>query len=164
MLGEAAESLPVGTDIVIFEGFRPMAQQQFMYNEIRTEFASRHPEWNNATLTRLTNTLTAPPGDACPPPHLTGGAVDLCLMHMPSREWVDMTSPFAADETGAPSDLKGLSAATQENRRLLFDALQKTGLTNYAGEWWHWSYGDSGWALRVGAENALYDRLLEIGN
>jgi len=37
--------------------------------------------------------------------------------------------------------------------------LDLTGLTNYLGEWWHWSYGASGWALRVGAKTALYDRL-----
>jgi len=39
--------------------------------------------------------------------------------------------------------------------------LDLTGLTNYLGEWWHWSYGDSGWALRVGAKKAVYDRLRE---
>ena len=56
------------------------------------------------------------------------------------------------DETSAPGDTKGLSGEAQANRQLLFGALEKTGLTNYLGEWWHWSYGDSGWALRVGAK------------
>ncbi len=161
MLAEAAESLPHCIDIVIIEGFRPMSNQQFMYEEIKKEFSARHPEWNKATLMRMTNTLSAPPGDRCPPPHITGGAVDLSLMRIPSREWLDMTSPFEMDETSAPGDTKGLSEEAQKNRRLLFDTLQKTGLTNYLGEWWHWSYGDSGWALRVGAKNAVYDRLPE---
>ncbi len=161
MLAAAAVSLPDGTDIVIFEGFRSQVQQQFMYGEVKAEFAKRHPEWNESTLRRMTHTLAAPPDDPCPPPHLTGGAVDLCLMQMPSREWLDMTAPFAADETSAPSRMKGLSRQAQENRALLFNALEKAGLTNYAGEWWHWSYGDSGWALRVGAKAAVYDRLAE---
>ena len=161
MLAEAAEALPHGTDIVIIEGFRPMHQQQFMYGEIQKEFAAKHPEWNKSTLIRITNTMSAPPDDPCPPPHTTGGAVDFTLMRMPSREWLDMTSPFEMDETSAPSDTKGLSEEAQKNRRLLFDTLEKTGLTNYIGEWWHWSYGDSGWALRVGAKNAVYDRLPE---
>ena len=161
MLAEAADSLPERTDLAIIEGFRPMAQQQFMYQKIKAEFAKRHPEWNKATLHRITNTLSAPPDDLCPPPHTTGGAVDLTLLQMPSREWLDMTSPFEMDEVSAPSDTKGLSPEAQANRRLLFDALTKTGLTNYLGEWWHWSYGDSGWALRVGARSAIYDRLPE---
>ena len=161
MLAEAAESLPPGIDLVIIEGFRPMSNQQFMYNEIKTEFARRHPEWNKSTLMRMTNTLSAPPDDPCPPPHITGGAVDLTLIKTSTNEWLDMTSPFEMDETSAPGDTKGLSEEARKNRDLLSDALEKTGLTNYLGEWWHWSYGDSGWALRVGAKNALYDRLPE---
>ena len=159
MLAEAADSLPDGIDLVIIEGFRPLHQQQFMYEEIKREFAEKHPEWNKSTLIRMTNTLSAPPGDPCPPPHITGGAVDLSLIKMPSREWLDMTSPFEMDETSAPGDTKGLTEEAQANRKLLFGALERTGLTNYLGEWWHWSYGDSGWALRVGAGTALYDRL-----
>lgn len=161
MLAEAADSLPDGIDIVIIEGFRPMHQQQFMYEEIKKEFAEKHPAWNKSTLIRMTNTLSAPPDDPCPPPHITGGAVDLSLMRMPAREWMDMTSPFEMDETSAPGDTKGLTGEAQANRKLLSDALEKTGLTNYLGEWWHWSYGDSGWALRVGAKNAIYNRLPE---
>ncbi len=162
MLAQAAESLPDGIDIVIFEGFRPLAQQKFMYESVKADFAGRHPQWNESTLRRMTNTLTAPPDDPCPPPHLTGGAVDLCLMQMPSSEWMDLTSPFAADETSAPSRMKGLSREAQRNRDLLFTALESAGLTNYAGEWWHWSYGDSGWALRTGAKNAVFGRLPEM--
>jgi D-alanyl-D-alanine dipeptidase len=161
MLAEAADSLPSGIDLVIIEGFRPMHQQQFMYEEIKREFSEKHPDWNKSTLIRMTNTLSAPPDDPCPPPHITGGAVDLSLMRMPSREWLDMTSPFEMDETSAPGDTQGLTGEAQANRKLLFDTLQKTGLTNYLGEWWHWSYGDSGWALRVGASPAVYDRLPE---
>ena len=94
MLAQAAESLPVGVDIQIIEGFRPLAQQRFMYEQIKAEYAERHPEWSRATLHRMTNILSAPPDDPCPPPHTTGGAVDLSLIHMPSRELLDMVSPL----------------------------------------------------------------------
>ena len=161
MLAQAAESLPAGVDLQIVEGFRPLAQQRFMYEEIKAEYARRHPEWSRATLHRVTNTLSAPPDDPCPPPHTTGGAVDLCLIQMPSRERLDMTSPFDWDETSALTQLSGLSPEASAHRKLLIETLEKTGLTNYAGEWWHWSYGDSGWALRVQAPGALYDRLPE---
>ena len=105
--------------------------------------------------------MSAPPDDPCPPPHTTGGAVDLCLIRVPSREVLDMTSPLEWDETSAPTRLPGLSSEAQANRDLLIQTLEATGLTNYAGEWWHWSYGDSGWAFRVNAPRALYDRLPE---
>jgi D-alanyl-D-alanine dipeptidase len=161
MLAQAAESLPDGIDLQIFEGFRPLAQQRFMYEHLKAEFAEKHPEWNKATLHRITNTLSAPPDDPCPPPHSTGGAVDLCLIQRGSGERLDVTSPFEWDETSAPTTLKGLTPEAQANRDLLVKTLEATGLTNYSGEWWHWSYGDSGWALRVGAPKAVYDRLPE---
>lgn len=163
MLARAADSLPDGTDITIIEGFRPLHQQRFMYEHLKAEFAQKHPEWGKATLHRITNTMSAPPDDPCPPPHSTGGAVDLTLMHRGSHELLDMTSPYEMDETSAPADTPGLSSAAQANRRLLFETLKATGLTNYVGEWWHWSYGDSGWALRTHAPEALYDRLPEAG-
>ena len=163
MLARAAQSLPDGVDLQIIEGFRPLAQQRFMYETLKAEFAARHPEWNRATLHRITNTLSAPPDDPCPPPHATGGAVDLCLIAAGTGERLDVTSPFDWDEASAPMQTKGLSETAQANRNLLKRTLELTGLTNYAGEWWHWSYGDSGWALRTGAPHALYGALPDAG-
>ena len=85
--------------------------------------------------------------------------MDLCLSDARTGEFLDLTSPFAWDETSAPTQTRGLSSKAQAGRDLLVRALEAAGLTNYAGEWWHWSYGDSGWALRVGAPAAVYDRL-----
>ena len=160
-LAGAADSLPAGLDLQIIEGFRPLAQQRFMYEQIKAEYAGRHPEWSRATLHRMTNIMSAPPDDPCPPPHTTGGAVDLTLISMPTRDLLDMTSPLEWDETSAPTQCPGLSPEAQANRALLISVLEAAGLTNYSGEWWHWSYGDSGWALRVGAPHAFYDRLPE---
>lgn len=161
MLAAAARTLPPGVDLKIIEGFRPLAQQRFMYDQLKAEFAAKHPDWSKATLHRITNQMSAPPDDRCPPPHSTGGAVDLCLCQGGGGEFLDLTSPFSWDETSAPTGKKGLSPQASANRTLLIDTLEAAGLTNYAGEWWHWSYGDSGWALRVGAPNAVYDRLPE---
>lgn len=161
MLARAAAALPEGVDLQLLEGFRPLAQQRWMYEQFRAEFAADHPEWSRATLHRRVNQLSAPPDDPCPPPHTTGGAVDLEIVAAGSGEPLDMTSPYPPGEASAPTGMPGLSAAARENRCLLIVALQSVGLTNYAGEWWHWSYGDSGWALRVGAAGAIYDRLEE---
>jgi len=161
MLAQAAASLPAGIRMQIIEGFRPLAQQRFMYERIKARFAEEHPDWNAATLHRITNTMSAPPDDPCPPPHSTGGAVDLGLIHQATGEVLDMISPFEMDEKSAPTILRGLTAQAQANRDLLVSHLEATGLTNYAGEWWHWSYGDSGWALRINAPCALYGSIAE---
>jgi D-alanyl-D-alanine dipeptidase len=163
MLAAAADALPKDLQLTIIEGFRPLAQQRFMYEHLKAEFAQRHPEWSRATLHRITNQLSAPPDDPCPPPHSTGGAVDICIVHKATGDFLDVTSPLPWDETSAATAVKGLSPEAQANRDLLVRTLSATGLTNYIGEWWHWSYGDSGWALRTGAEWAVYDRLAEAG-
>ena len=73
---------------------------------------------------------------------------------------LDFTSPFdLLDNSHAAFDAPGLSDEARRNRDLLKSILEPTGLTNYADEWWHWSYGDNGWALRVGADNAIYDKI-----
>jgi D-alanyl-D-alanine dipeptidase len=159
MLARAAQSLPDNVDLTIIEGFRPLAQQRFMYEQLKAEIAARHPEWGRATLHRITNQMSAPPDDKCPPPHSTGGAVDLNLCDARTGEFLDLCAPLTWDETSAPTKTRGLSPAAQAGRDLLVRVLEAAGLTNYAGEWWHWSYGDSGWALRTGAPAAVYNRL-----
>lgn len=161
MLAEAAESLPQGIDLRIIEGFRPMEQQRFMYESLGEEMQRKHPEWGTATLHRQLNQLSAPPDDPSPPPHSTGAAVDLCLFDIKKREIVDTYGPAGWGEETAPTEIDGLPEDAQRNRRLLIGTLSATGLTNYAGEWWHWSYGDQGWALRTGAPAAIYGPLSE---
>ena len=56
----------------------------------------------------------------------------------------------------APTYIEGLSATARANRDLLIQVLETAGLTNFRGEWWHWSYGEPGWALRGGHPCALY--------
>lgn len=160
-LVDAASKLPEGVHIQILEGFRPISIQRTQYNHLKEKLAAEHPEWGKATLNRVTNSLSAPPDDRCPPPHITGGAVDLYLVYADSGKMLDMTSPYAWDATSAPTNIKGLSPEAAGNRQMMIEALEASGLTNYAGEWWHWSYGDSGWALRVRAPEAVYDRIPE---
>lgn len=162
-LAAAAEAFDGAYDLKIIQGFRPLEWQRYMYDQIRDEFARKHPEWNTSTLHRITNQVSAPPEDKCPPPHSTGGAVDIALVRRGTEEFVDMTSPYEWDETSAPTAVQGLSGDARRNREYWIKTLSKTGLTNYAGEWWHWSWGDSGWALRTGHAFAHYDRLEEAG-
>jgi D-alanyl-D-alanine dipeptidase len=55
-----------------------------------------------------------------------------------------------------PTYTKNISPKVAKNRQMLIDIMSEAGFSNYPGEWWHWSYGDSAWAVRVGAENAPY--------
>ncbi len=161
-LAEAAEKLPAGIELVIFEGFRPIEVQRSNNEWVRKIMTEKYPNWTKAALQRKINEFSAPADDRCPPPHLTGGAADIYLIDNKTGKMLDMTSPYEPWSTeSAETSVKGLSEKTRKNRQLLTGAMESVGLTNYVGEWWHWSYGDSGWALRTSALNALYDRLPE---
>lgn len=159
MLGEAARALPDGLRLQIVEGYRPIAVQREHFKHSLEEARKRFPGAEEAKIYLEAGRYSAPPDAPTPPPHLTGGAVDVTIIDSAGEE-LDFTSPFdLLDIAHAAMNARGLSPAAQGNRALLRQVMEPTGLTNYADEWWHWSYGDNGWALRVGAEAAIYDKI-----
>jgi len=160
VLAQAADSLPKGYFLGVLEGWRPGYIQRRMWHTGWLRFKKLHPEWSDHQLKRIVNRYVAPPDAKVPPPHSTGRAVDVFLVDK-EGERLDHSSPFAAfDPAGYALDGKGLSQTAKENRRILREALEQTGLTNYPSEWWHWSYGDQGWAYRAGdGRTAFYGRI-----
>jgi zinc D-Ala-D-Ala dipeptidase len=156
MLVEAAERLPDALTLTIVEGWRAPAVQRQMYEATEREMAELHPDWSPAILRRTINRFSAPPDHRVPPPHCTGGAVDLDIT-TPTGERLDTTSPYdLSDRRGNATDARGLSPTARANRELLVATLAEVGFTNYPAEWWHWEYGTPGWALRAGQPAALY--------
>lgn len=156
MLAEAAERLPDGIRLAIVEGWRPPAIQQAMHAATRTRLRREHPNWTPAHLSRVANRFSAPMDRHAPPPHTTGGAVDLSLVDGQGQV-LDFISPYSLmDRDSAPAFAKGLSPEAARNRALLREVLLAAGFTNYPAEWWHWSYGDQGWAYRDDHPHALY--------
>ena len=135
--------------------------QSALRDSLRNDLIAKNPDWNHATLNRMLNRMVAPVGDPSPPPHATGAALDVAVLNT-RGEQIDFSSPFDF-WIGAPTYCSGLSDQAKQNRIMLIKALEGVGLTNYVGEWWHWSYGDQGWALRTGAHRANYG-LKELEN
>lgn len=160
MLGRAQELLPPGLHLQIVGAFRSFDIQRQMYEAARAELASQHPEWDEELLTQYLNVFSAPPIWDTPPPHTTGGAVDLSIIDGNGGR-LDMVSPFEIGWDSAPTALGGLTPEARRNRDLLISVLTEAGLTNYRGEWWHWSWGEPGWALRTGHPVALYGAVPE---
>ncbi len=161
MLQSAALALPHGHTLTTGTCLRTRAMQRGIRERFTKEMTAAHPEWSQATLQRMLNRMVAPPDDVSPPPHLTGGAVDVGILG-PDGQALDFSSPTERWD-GAVTYCHLLSPAARDNRLMLIGAMEGAGLTNYLGEWWHWSYGDQGWALRVGMNYALYDAV-EVEN
>ncbi|HEX8552638.1 MAG TPA: M15 family metallopeptidase [Abditibacteriaceae bacterium] len=159
MLVQAAESLPEGLELHVVEGYRPIQVQRAMWAHALEEARKRLGDASQGIIEREAGRYSAPPDAITPPPHTTGGAVDVAIVRE-NGEQLDFFSPFElSDMTHARADAVGLSDEAQKNRALLRSVLEPTGLTQYVDEWWHWSYGDNGWALRTNAPHAIYDKI-----
>lgn len=160
MLNRACNALPRGYRLGIIEGWRPGYIQSRMWLTSWLRFKKLHPEWSEVQLKRTNNRYVAPPDAVVPPPHSTGGAVDVMLVDGEGRR-IDHHSPYKLfDPRGYAQFAAGLSEAAERHRKLLRDAMLAGGLTNYPSEWWHWSFGDQGWAYRGGREEpAIYGRI-----
>jgi D-alanyl-D-alanine dipeptidase len=162
-LCQAEQALPAGVRLAVIEGWRPPHIQRRMYLFTWLRFKEQHPDWSDVTLRRVVNRFSAPLDPRVPPPHTTGGALDVMLADAEGN-LLDHTSPFDPwDPKCAALEAAGLSATARRTREILATALRSTGLTNYPSEFWHWSYGDQGWAYRGGHPHAIYRAIEPAG-
>lgn len=156
-LCRATELLPKGIRFAVIEGWRGLHIQRRMYRRSWEWWRNRHPEWSETTLKRVVNRYTAPPDHPrVPPPHLTGGALDVVLIR-DDGVYLDLTSPYERlDPRCYVTDAPLLGEEARANRRLLRGTLAEVGITNYPSEYWHYSFGDQGWAYRGGHPEAVY--------
>jgi zinc D-Ala-D-Ala dipeptidase len=150
-LVRAQACLPDGYQLQIKEGWRPIWVQRRLWDESLNELRTRRPDLAGQALIRENTRFTAPPDTT--PPHSTGGAVDLVLLHLgePADMGWGFNQPGEGSRTGYP-----VPASARRNRDLLAAAMDTAGFINYPAEWWHWSYGDRYWAFQASRETALY--------
>jgi D-alanyl-D-alanine dipeptidase len=165
---KAAELLPQGFRLVLFDAWRPKALQTSLFQKFRSELRERMPLLDDQEITALASQFVALPSaqSVSPSPHITGGAVDLTIVDdsgicLEMGTEFDTTTEKSATvyyEKKAEAKEK-MSAEDQEamyNRRLLFGVMTKAGFTNYPDEWWHYDYGNQNWALLKGEKEAFY--------
>ncbi len=160
MLNKAQKSLPKGHRLKIMSIYRGLKQQTEMYNKQYKEAKKKNPSWPKNILRRETNRWVHPPDVRTPPGHSTGGAVDLMIVGR-DGEQLDFISPYEFGKDNSllycPTFAEKVSDRAKSSRLMLIKAMTKAGFTNYTGEYWHWSYGDSCWAWRLGRKTAIYD-------
>jgi len=149
-LVRASAGLPRGYRFVIFDAWRPLVVQQWLYRQYADKIASEHSSLSGKDLQRVIDTFVYPPSNdpMTPPPHTTGGAIDLGILDSLGRP-IDMGGSFDDFTTRSHTDYwegsKNSTAAA--NRRLLYWIMTDAGFTNLPTEWWHYDDGDAFWAL-----------------
>ena len=156
-LGRAADGLPGGMTLVVWDGYRPLAVQAHLFRTYLLELAAVHPDMPADALEEAASKYVSMPSRSvlCPPPHLTGGAVDVTLGDA-AGEPLDLGTAFDAFVPEAEAHaLEDAPGPQRDLRRLLHWAMHDEGFTNYAEEWWHYDHGNQFWA-QVTGQTAVY--------
>ena len=159
MLQEACVSLAPHFKIGVIDAFRPFQRQVRIYEYMTKCALEVWPDLDYAQLRRRVNRWVAPIDQPAPPGHCTGAAVDVYLLNADGEEQ-DVASPYDRF-SAAPTYSYGLTETAKKNRELLVNSMLSVGFSNCRDEWWHYSYGDAGWAVRLERAACFYG-LIEL--
>ncbi len=139
----AAESLPEPWGLAVFDAWRDPGLQSFLYHRAYDEPG-------------LPPGFVSPPSPdpRTPPPHATGGTVDLTLTFdgAPLALGTDFDEFTLAAFTAALEEQPG---GARDLRRVLYRTMAAQGFVVLAREWWHFEYGTRLWGA-VKGRPALY--------
>jgi D-alanyl-D-alanine dipeptidase len=138
-LNRAAANLPPRFGFAVWDAWRPIALQRELYESML------------GTLGADIEVFVAPPNEDpdSPPPHVTGGTVDLTL----TWDGVPLELGTAFDEcVGATAAVayETVPGPERDLRRLLYHTLRAQGFVVLAEEWWHFEYGTRLWSALTG--------------
>lgn len=162
-----------GWRIKIFDAYRPIPVQQFMVQyafEQEAQAQNIAPQTlseteREALMAKVYQFWAAPSLDpATPPPHSTGGALDVTLVNELDQE-IDMGSPIdEISDRSYPDYFADVEPKVHHHRQILKQTMTDAGFRQHLNEWWHFSYGDQMWVwlcqqLEENApEQAVYGR------
>ncbi len=156
MLHEASLRLPEGVSFGVIDAWRPFDRQVRIYEWMLKCAKEAYPERSYAQLRRTILRFVAPVDQPTPPGHCTGAAVDVQLLDA-NGDLINVWAPYDRFKA-APTYAYGLEAEAQQWRTVLVEAMLGAGFSNCRDEWWHYSYGDAGWAVRTGEPVCFYGK------
>lgn len=169
-LMQAVSLLPENYSFIVYDGFRPLQVQQFLFNHFSAQIKKQYPTLSEQQVKQETLKYVALSSlnREHPAPHLTGGAIDLTIGDLKGNA---LHLGTAFDEINEKSATRYYEENAEENkearglRRMLYNSMTGAGFMNYSEEWWHYEFGNISWARRTGTEKATYGAIeAEIQN
>lgn len=176
ILNEASRKLPEGFRLYALSAWRSFERQKSLWWQHYDLQKKIHPTWPQSQLVRAVNKYAAPFDRPAPPGHCTGAAIDVVLQRSDGR-FVDILPDCGKDTAGVHDKNRlfdnlslddvadwslgatwapHLDPEVKKTRMMLIETMLGVGFTNCRDEYWHFSYGDSGWAVRVGVPECPY--------
>jgi len=150
----AQSQLPKDYRLLLIDGLHAPSLVQEKWEDHYKKLEYEHPFWPAAFLRRATSHAFTPHNHRVPPAHTTGGAIDVILTDT-SGKIFDLVPPLTDWNLGHVYSNK-VPVGAQHRRRILLEAMEAAGFSNYPHAYWHYSYGDSGWAARQGHKVCFY--------
>ncbi len=145
-----------GVEILVLDGFRPIALQRELWEHFIEQAKQTLCHPTEEQCTRYAGQFCSDPRGYREddwrtwPTHNTGGAVDVTLRALGTREPLYMGGVFDDasevsfsdyyERTAGPANSASFKEA-RSNRRLLYWAMSAAGFVNYPYEWWHYDFG-----------------------
>ena len=161
-----------GFFLLIYDSWRPLEVQEFMFKRAfnleckKLGFhASIKDMKSHPTILKKVEKFWAYPyfDEKSPPPHSTGGALDICLSDKYGNLIGMGGNIDQMDNTSKPDFYENVdeeNAIIWNNRRNLLREIMITyEFAQHPNEWWHFSYGDQLWAWKNNRKNAIYGRI-----
>jgi D-alanyl-D-alanine dipeptidase len=156
-----------GYHLKIFDAYRPLSVQVYMIEYDKNEQALKRYKKRFIDLEveeqryieKKVNSFWSPIADDVvlnPPPHSTGGAVDLSICDSEGIALAMGTEIDALVEESSARYFDNTNTIYEKNRALLQEVMLEVGFTQLPTEWWHFSYGDQLWAVDNKQECAIY--------
>ena len=152
LLLEARRELSKSCRFKILDAWRSEQAQQGMFNRFIQEVKQRNPSWDNKQIHHEVLKFAAPVmhDPQKPPPHSTGGAVDLTIVDETGNELLMGKDPVNLSQESFVNFYNGRQSIVEqefhENRQILRRILVSVGFAPNENEWWHFDYGNQRWA------------------
>lgn len=162
--------------LVVLDGYRNLKTQQKLFDTYKSYLAKTQPHHDEKTLNVLAQKMVSIVPETkeallkAPPPHSTGGSVDVVLFDKTKNEMVnfgadfdEMMHPIYGEQRSrtdyyeeASLELSPFNIEAQKHRRILYNLMIGQGFTNDPFEFWHYDYGNQLNALSTGNAEAQF--------
>ena len=159
-LREVSASLPDGIDLVLWDALRTLETQYDLVEHFRSTLPAG---WSERKRQETVERYLAPgPASeeefrADPPPHSTGGAVDLTLCDAETGAPLSLGAEFDQfDQTSWLRHFEDTEGEVRTLRRTLYRAMLSHGFSPYPWEYWHYELDTPVHAAYYGLPHARY--------
>lgn len=142
--------------LIIRSVWRSFSHQKMLWDDYAALQKKKHPDMGMDEIHKTVSYFIAPEREST---HTTGGAVDALIYDLKTDRVMD----FGTND-GLNIDLNKkcypyhpeISKEAKENRALLIGLFEAEDFVVDLKEYWHFDYGNAGWALEKRKDHALY--------